>query len=98
MMPKNWKDISFEVKQKAGWKCQCCGAAHEEPHPITGSKVILTTHHIDFNPENNEPENLLACCQRCHNSLDREHRKETRRRTKDLERPGTVKDLFKEES
>lgn len=44
-------------------------------------KVILTVAHLDHTPENNDPENLRALCQRCHNSYDAEHRKETRKRT-----------------
>lgn len=37
---------------------------------------------LDHNPQNNEPSNLKALCQKCHNNYDIEHRKETRRKTK----------------
>ena len=47
-----------------------CQAANREPHPITGSRVVLTIAHIDQDPANNEPANLRALCQRCHNALD----------------------------
>lgn len=37
-------------------------------------KVILTVAHLDHQPENCEPDNLKALCQRCHNAYDRAHR------------------------
>lgn len=33
-------------------------------------KIILTVHHIDFDKKNNERQNLIALCQRCHLRLD----------------------------
>ena len=33
-------------------------------------KVILTVAHLDHEPENCDPENLRAWCQRCHNAYD----------------------------
>ena len=44
-------------------------------------KIILTIAHLDHNPTNNNPSNLRALCQKCHNNYDKEHRKETRRKT-----------------
>lgn len=78
--PKDWKAISLEVREAAGWKCEGspafpdCRAANAEPHPVTGSKVVLTVAHLDHLPENcgepgNRP-NLKAWCQRCHNTYD----------------------------
>lgn len=42
------------------------------PHPITGSTVVLTIAHLDHTPENCDPDNLLAMCQRCHLAYDAE--------------------------
>lgn len=25
LYPKNWKEIAFQIKQKANWKCMQCG-------------------------------------------------------------------------
>lgn len=47
-----------------------CWAMNGEPHPITGSKVVLTVMHLDHQPENNADENLLHACQGCHNRYD----------------------------
>lgn len=81
--PKDWKAISLEVREAAGWACEGspaypdCRAANAEPHPHTGSKVVLTVAHLDHVPENcgeagNRP-NLKAWCQRCHLTYDAKH-------------------------
>lgn len=33
-------------------------------------KVVLTVAHLDHQPENCDPANLRAWCQRCHNAYD----------------------------
>ncbi len=78
--PKDWKAISLEVREAAGWCCEGspawpdCRAANAEPHPATGSIVVLTVAHLNHQPEDNgEPgnrPNLRAWCQRCHNTYD----------------------------
>lgn len=82
--PPDWKEISRAARERAGNRCEFCGAANHQPHPITGSTVILTVAHMDHTPENCEPENLRALCQKCHNKYDQPHRKknaaETRRK------------------
>lgn len=45
-------------------------------------KIVLTIAHLDHDPTNNDPSNLRALCQKCHNNYDKEHRKETRQKTK----------------
>jgi hypothetical protein len=80
--PANWRSISLAVREEAGWKCEWCGARHREPHPVTGSMVILTVAHLGINrPDGSlgnkhdthdvRPENLAALCQRCHLNYDR---------------------------
>ena len=39
--------------------------------------VVLTVAHLDHAPENCDPENLRAWCQRCHLRYDAEHHKRT---------------------
>ena len=52
-------------------KCEWCGAENYQPHPVTGSKVILTVAHVyDHRPEAASLLNLAALCQRCHNRYD----------------------------
>lgn len=47
-----------------------CKAENGKPHPVTGSRVVLTVMHLDHTPENCEDENLLHACQQCHNRYD----------------------------
>jgi 5-methylcytosine-specific restriction endonuclease McrA len=75
--PPNWREISHDIRfRRARGKCEGspkfpnCEAEHGQPHPETGSKVILTVAHLDHNPSNNTPSNLRAMCQRCHLSYD----------------------------
>jgi hypothetical protein len=44
--PSNWKEISLAIRQRAGGRCEWCGAENYQPHPITKSKVILTVAHL----------------------------------------------------
>lgn len=76
--PKNWKEISEDIRfNRAENKCEVCGAENYLPHPVTGSKVILTVAHLDHHPVNCDYSNLKAMCQRCHNRYDRNHRNQT---------------------
>ena len=96
--PKDWKDISLRIRfERAEGRCECrgecghdhggrCDARHGLPHPVTGSRVILTTAHRDHTPENCDDDNLFAACQRCHLAYDAEHHAKTRRATKEAER------------
>lgn len=75
--PKDWKAISLRIRsERAGWACEGspawpdCRARHGEPHPETGSVVVLTVAHLDHTPENCTDDNLKAMCQRCHNTYD----------------------------
>jgi hypothetical protein len=85
--PKDWKEISHRIRfVRAGGRCEWfdvwaderCPAIHGEPHPATGSKVVLTTMHLDHDPTNCDEKNLLAACQLHHNLWDAEHRNQTR--------------------
>ena len=49
-------------------------------HRLHWVLVVLTISHTDHDPTNNDPGNLRALCQRCHNRHDAAHRRETRDR------------------
>ena len=75
--PKEWPVISRRIRDRAGNRCEQidhagmrCEAKHGEPHPLTRSLVVLTVAHLDHQPENCDPANLRAMCQRCHNRYD----------------------------
>lgn len=86
--PADWKEISRSIRARAGYRCEGspaypdCRAENGERHPVTGSRVVLTVAHLDHTPENCDPANLMAMCQRCHLTYDREHHAQTRYRTR----------------
>lgn len=54
--------------------------------------VVLTVAHLDHTPENCDPDNLRAWCQRCHNAYDAPMRRAgTKARTRSK---AAVADLF----
>ncbi len=77
--PKHWKSLRAEILTRASHRCENCGAENYQPHPITGSKVILTIAHLNHQPEDCDPENLRAWCQKCHNTYDAPYRLADRR-------------------
>jgi hypothetical protein len=78
--PDEWPWISLWVRVCAGWRCEWCPAVQGEPHPVTGSRVVLTVAHIlNDDPQDVRPRNLAALCQRCHNSHDARARAAGRR-------------------
>jgi hypothetical protein len=89
--PRNWKEISLSIRRdRAAGRCEWvgddglrCQAVDGTPHPITGSRVVLTVAHLDHQPENCAPENLRAWCQMHHNRYDMaERRKGIRQRAR----------------
>lgn len=74
--PSNWKEIRRRILKRAKNRCEGspafpdCRAQNMSPHPVTGSCVVLTIAHLDHTPENCDPDNLRAWCQRCHNTFD----------------------------
>lgn len=96
--PASWRAISGRIRERAGNRCEGspdypdCRAANGEPHPETGSRVVLTVAHLDHTPENCSDDNLKAMCQRCHLHYDRHHHAQTRYVTR---RQGlAARDLF----
>lgn len=78
--PSDWALRSRFVRfVRAGGRCEWCGAVHGQPHPVTGSLVVLTAAHVhDHRPEAASLLNLAALCQRCHNRHDAEMRRRGR--------------------
>lgn len=44
--------------------------------------IVLTVAHLDHTPENCDPTNLRALCQRCHLAYDADHHQRTAYRTR----------------
>lgn len=90
--PKDWKLRSRFIRTvRARNKCEWCGAVNGQPHPQTGSTVVLTTAHVhDDRPEAANFLNLAALCQRCHLRHDAKHHAKTARDNRD-KRSGQTK-------
>lgn len=98
--PADWPAISLRIRfERAEGRCECegecgydhggrCEARHGEPHPVTSSKVILTTGHRNHTPEDCRDENLRAWCQRCHLAHDQDHHAASRRKRAAAKREG----------
>lgn len=86
--PKDWKRISLAIRERAGGRCECegeCGLHRTNPGPRrceerngqpakwAKGKIVLTVAHLDHQPENCDPGNLKAMCQRCHLRYDAGH-------------------------
>lgn len=83
--PANWKtEIRPAILKRANDKCEFCSAVNYEPHPETGSKVILTIAHLDQDIANNHFDNLKALCQKCHLQHDGKQHARTADRNKRL--------------
>ena len=83
--PLDWPIRSWFVRViRARNRCEWCGARKGEPHPVTGSRVIIGTAHVyDRTPAAASLLNLAALCQRCHLNHDRAAHIQTRRANKD---------------
>lgn len=57
--------------------------------------IVLTIAHLDHTPENCDPANLRAWCQKCHLAYDAEHHAATARATRHARK--AIGDLFKPE-
>ncbi len=100
LYPSNWREISARVRARSGGRCECtgecglaphvgrCGNIHGEPNLRTGSKVVLTTAHLDHDPTSDDESRMKAMCQGCHLAYDREQHRassaDTRARRADV--------------
>lgn len=76
---KEWKEFRASLLERAGNRCEGtpmhpdCRAENKQPHPVTGSKVVLTIAHMDHDESHADPERCRALCQRCHLRWDAKH-------------------------
>lgn len=93
LYPKNWGEIRTKILKRANNCCEFCGVPDRIWRISDSSnrcgeaiKIILTIAHLDHDPTNNDPGNLRALCQRCHNRYDARHRAANRSHTAALKR------------
>ena len=103
--PRDWRAISVAIRARAEGRCECegeCGLHRDTPGPRrceerngepakwAKGKIVLTVAHLDHTPENCDPSNLKAMCQRCHLRYDATHHARNSaatRRAKAAQRP-----------
>ena len=103
LYPKNWKEIRQRILERAQNRCEFCGVEnHTLRHRVSETdgmeipvRVVLTIAHLDHDPTHNDPENLRALCQRCHNRYDAKHRAANRSHTAALKRDKSLWINFK---
>jgi hypothetical protein len=100
--PTDWSAIRKAILGRAMFRCECmgeCGLHRTHPGPRRCNErqgerakwakgnVVLTIAHLDRNPDNSDPANLRAMCQRCHLRYDsvqhRQNSAKTRRRKRE---------------
>jgi 5-methylcytosine-specific restriction endonuclease McrA len=61
---QDWtEDLKDAIRKRDGFSCQLCDR-HKNGEGVFFKK--LDVHHIDYNKENCDPENLVALCHSCH--------------------------------
>ena len=59
--PIDWTDILREsIRKRDSYACQLCGVCQDELN------YKLHCHHIDYDKDNLDPNNLISLCRNCH--------------------------------
>lgn len=62
--PDGWRDTLKEsIRQRDNYICQICGIHQDE---LKGRTKKLDIHHIDYDKDNLNPNNLISLCRSCH--------------------------------
>ena len=71
--PDNWDDLSWQCKERAGWKCEFChvkqGKKRKSKRTGQWYRVYLHAAHRDHDISNPHPV-LLCLCPTCHGKYD----------------------------
>ena len=68
--PLGWNNTFKEqIRQRDGYKCQMCGC------PEIENNRKLNVHHIDYNKENLNLDNLISLCDSCHCKTGTHHQR-----------------------
>ena len=63
------KELKLAVRIRDNFKCKICGKTEKE------NRRQLAIHHIDYNKENSNIENLVSLCNKCHNKTNSKRQK-----------------------
>ena len=59
-----------QIRQRDHYRCQQCFRCQDELYDKNGKKYSLHIHHIDYNKENNNINNLISLCRNCHSQTN----------------------------
>lgn len=63
--PQEWVgDLRNSIRKRDYYVCQMCGIHQDELY--FGQVKKLDIHHIDYNKDNLNPNNLISLCRSCH--------------------------------
>jgi hypothetical protein len=66
--PNEWTDdLRESVRKRDNYICQECGLHQDE---LKGIHKKLSVHHIDYNKDNLNPDNLITLCVSCHSKTN----------------------------
>lgn len=55
-----------QIRKRDNYRCQECFRHQDELFYKNGKSYKLSIHHIDYNKNNNNPNNLISLCLNCH--------------------------------
>jgi predicted RNA-binding Zn-ribbon protein involved in translation (DUF1610 family) len=61
--PNIFFSVRVQIRSRDNYKCQNCGLPEEEHLIVTGK--VLSVHHIDYDKNNCNENNLITLCQEC---------------------------------
>jgi len=83
LYPPDWTEIAARIKADADYICQRCGRQCYRPgQPCVNRAHVMSVHHLDHDPSNSDPNNLIALCAPCHLRLDARHHARNAMRTR----------------
>ena len=63
--PNEWTDdLKESIRKRDDYICQMCGIHQDELEDLRNKK--LDCHHIDYDKDNLNPNNLISLCRNCH--------------------------------
>src|SRR5207248_2499050 len=75
--PDNWDDLSWQCKERAGWKCEFCHVRHgrKRKSKRTGKRYPVYLHAAHAHHDLGNPTPVLLClCPTCHGKYDYRYR------------------------
>lgn len=64
LYPREWvDDLRDSIRKRDSYMCQICGVSQNE---LTGFHKKLPIHHINYDKNNLNPNNLITLCNSCH--------------------------------